>query len=95
MNFEYPAWMGSSRLLLFDDSGTLYYADMSKGGYETWFNWLTTYSNGWHTDGSEKWISGAASANGERLALVTHIDNKARFVIQLFSGATDARTGRT
>ncbi len=91
MNFEYPAWIGSSRLLLFDDSGTLYYADTSKGGYETWFNWLDYFKAG--TDGFGEWISGAASANGERLALLTHVDNKARFVIQLFSGATNARTG--
>ena len=33
------------------------------------------------------------AANGRRLALVTHIDNQSRFVIMLFSGATDVRAG--
>jgi hypothetical protein len=56
LNFEYPAWVGSSRLLLFNDSGTLSYTDTSKSGYETWFNWLDDFKTG--TDGFGEWILG-------------------------------------
>ena len=90
-NFENPSWIGNSRLLLFYDAGTLSYANTSWAGYQDWFNWMKYFNV--DTDGFGQWLSGAASANGERLALLTHLEKKSQFVIQLFSGATDARTG--
>ena len=84
MTFEHPAWMGSSRLLLFNGGATLNYADLSGHGFSPWFSW-TDFHNA-ATDGLGEWLEGAVSSSGRELALLTHIDNRRRFVIQLFSG---------
>ncbi len=91
MNFQYPTWMGNSRLLLFYNSGTLAYSNLGRSGYKTWFSWLDYFIPS--TSGFGEWISGAASVDGKRLALVTHVDNQSRFAIRLFSGPTDVRGG--
>jgi len=91
MTFESPTWLGNSRLLLFNSSGTLSYTDLGQSGYKTWLSWLDYFSAG--TSGFGEWITGVASPDGTKLALVTHIDNQSRFVIQLFSGPTNVHTG--
>jgi hypothetical protein len=88
MTFAHPAWMGSSRLLLFNGGGTVYYADLSGHGSKAWFSWPEFHNVA--TEGLGEWLEGAASSSGRELALLTHLDGRRRFVIQLFSGPADA-----
>jgi hypothetical protein len=89
MTFEHPAWIGSSRLLLFDDSGAVTYADLSQRGFQPWFTWVDYHPP--TTDGPGGWSSGAASADGRQLALVAHETKRGRFLIDLFGGPADMR----
>ena len=83
MTFEHPAWLGSSRLLLFTDSGTLAYADLSGHGFTPWLRWGDYHAA---ADGLGEWVQGAASSDGRELALVTHLDVLGRFEVDLFGG---------
>lgn len=90
MTFQHPAWIGSSRLLLFNDSGTLSYADLGGHGFKPWFSWPDYHPPA--ADGSGEWSQGAASTDGRQLALVAHEDDLRRFVVQLFVAAADMRS---
>jgi hypothetical protein len=89
MTFEHPAWIGTSRLLLFDDSGAVAYADLSQPGFQTWFTWVDYHPPA--TVGPGGWTEGAASSDGRQLALVAHESKRGRFIIDLFGGPADMR----
>jgi hypothetical protein len=91
MTFQHPAWLGSSRLLLFGAGGTLSYADLAGFGFTPWFGWTDYHPAA--AAGLGEWTEGVGSWDGREIALVTHEDARARFVIQVFSGALDMGTG--
>ena len=90
-SFQYPAWMGNSRQLLFADNGTLWYYDLGQSQPVEWRYW-SDFSNT-VTQGYGSWIEGAVSPDGTRLATVSGEDNAGRYVIQIFSGTQDIRSG--
>ena len=91
MTFQHPAWLGSSRLLLFGGSGSLSYADLGGFGSTPWLRWSDYHPSA--VAGPGEWIEGVASWDAREIALVTDEDAQARYVIQVFSGAVDTGTG--
>jgi hypothetical protein len=91
MTFQHPAWLGSSRLLLFRGSGALSYADLAGFGFTPWFGWGDYHPSA--AAGLGEWIEGVASWDAREIALVAREDAPARFVIQVFSGAVGMATG--
>jgi hypothetical protein len=91
MTFDHPAWLGSSRLLLFGAGGGLSYADLAGFGFTPWLGWGDYHPGA--GAGLGEWIEGVGSWDGRAIALVTHEAARGRFVIQVFSGAVDMGTG--
>jgi hypothetical protein len=76
-----PAWLSNTRVMLFSNSGTVWYYDLSNGNdYLQWFD--DSYTNNWNGgcpggSCSVTFEEGAASQNGTRLAIVIANSNPA------------------
>jgi hypothetical protein len=89
-----PAWLSDSRMMLFDNSGTMWYYDLHTAEYQQWFQGDPVYTSEWPgANGSCCEITfeeGAASQDGTRLAIIIANGYLDEFDIVIFSAPTGA-----
>jgi len=97
-SFQAPAWLGSSRNLLFTGSGTAWVYDLGASEPFQWFQSIAPSYQWPGANGSElcclvDFQQGAASQDGTRLAVVIGNGWTGQYEIAIFSTAGDLATG--